>query len=631
MLVGMERDRGPGKDFFFVGVSLKLFLFLLLARFFNWRIYVFDNSSRPFQFKLLQKMHKRQWITRIMEQHHAFYNSHSVAIELADRIVNQISDSVVIQLASELYKNKETDLVFKKVLAKHLSLLTSINQYIVNDRKIIDPTLFISKKYRKILQGNPEVFDVSITVKYGLYWVGVKLKITWLAVVLGYLLHLLVQPFCKKSTDEKTFKYAISIPFSWATKFKGAREFTFLVDDNIIKKNETVFLVEYPESKKFYQRFSSAGYNLREATSIKQVKKLFNASNLDVRHDSSKIVDLMMAHKEVFFIYEALMFLLISRISWSVITTKTLFKHYIYFNKEGAAQIAANIFLKEKNIVVHVYSQFVGGSYQVCGNNSAFDNRKVNWSFLNPDYHYLNNQAMINSMRLLHHSAVEYKDIGNIFSEKIIEIEGNSEYIKDIKLQQNIREKQKVVSIFDTTYIGISKHYSNYDEAQYFLKDAIRLAESMPNCTFLFKPSKGSSFFLVSYWADEKGVDIVQLRHKFDQLSNAFMLSDSDDIIDVISVSDVVFTNSFSSPTTDALLARVPAFWYQAKTDVSFSIYNKVPGLVVNGYEDLYAQVNEMLQDDYSLDILDNPDLIHLVGNSKKKGMTSLRLALSNA
>jgi len=38
-----------------------------------------------------------------------------------------------------------------------------------------------------------------------------------------------------------------------------------------------------------------------------------------------------------------------------------------------------------------------------------------------------------------------------------------------------------------------------------------------------------------------------------------------------------------------------------------------------------------MLQDDYSLDILDNPDLIHLVGNSKKKGMTSLRLALSNA
>jgi hypothetical protein len=226
---------------------------------------------------------------------------------------------------------------------------------------------------------------------------------------------------------------------------------------------------------------------------------------------------------------------------------------------------------------------------------------------------------------------VEYKDIGNIFSEKIAEIKNNNQYVENLKEQYSIEKNQKVVSIFDTTYISISKFYSNYDEAQYFLKDAIRLAESMPNCTFLFKPSKDSSFFLVSYWADEKGVDIVQLRHKFDQLSNAFMLSDSDDVIDVISVSDVVFTNSFSSPTADALLARVPAFWYQAKTDVSFSVYNKVPGLVVNGYKDLSVQVNKMLQDDYPLDISDNPDFIHLVGNSRKKALTSLRLGLSNA
>ena len=627
----MAKDRNSIRNLFFVGISLKLFWFLLLARFFNWRIYVFDNSSRPFQFKMLQKMHKRQWITRIMEQHQAFYNSHSVAIELADRIVNQISDSAVIQVACELYKSKETDLVFKKTIATHLTLLTSLNQYIINNQKIINPTLFISERYRKTLQGNPEVLDASITVKYGLYWVGVKLKATWLAVVLGYILHLLVQPFYKKSTDEKTFKYAISVPFSWATKFKGAREFTFLVDGNIIKKNETVFLIEYPESKKFYQHYSSAGYNLRGATSIRQVKNLFSASNLDTRHDFSKIANLLMAHKEDFFIYEALIFLLISRISWSLITTKTLFKNYIYFNKEGVTSIAANIFLKEKYIVVHAYSQFVGGSYQVCGNNSDSDNRNLVYSFLNPNYYYLNNQAMVDSMKLHCQDTVQHKNIGNIFSEKIIEIKGNPEYIKDIKLQKNIREKKKVVSIFDTTYIGVSKVYSNHDEAQYFLKDAIRLAESMPNCTFLFKPSKDSSFFLVSYWADEKGVNILQLRHKFDQLANTFMLSDSDDVIEVISISDVVFTNSFSSPTNDALLAKIPAFWYQAKTDVSFSVYNKVPGLVVNGYEDLNAQVNEMLQDDYSKDILDNSDFIHLVGDKDEKASTSLRLNFANA
>ncbi len=175
------------------------------------------------------------------------------------------------------------------------------------------------------------------------------------------------------------------------------------------------------------------------------------------------------------------------------------------------------------------------------------------------------------------------------------------------------------------------KVFSTYEEAQYFLKDVIRLVKSMPDYSFLFKPSKGNSFFFEGYWASEKWSDIIQLRHKFDLLSNTCMLSDSADTVDVISISDVVITNSFSSPTTDALLAGVPAFWYQAKTDVSFSVYNKIPGLVVNSYEDLNAQVNEMLQDDYSLDVLNNPDFIHLVGNSKKTGITSLRLALSSA
>ena len=338
-----------------------------------------------------------------------------------------------------------------------------------------------------------------------------------------------------------------------------------------------------------------------------------------------------MAHKEDFFIFEALIILLHSRISWSVITNKVLFKNYIYFNKEHELQIAGNIFLKEKKVTTHAYSQFIGGSYQVSGNDSIWDNRNFHFSFLNPDYYYVNNQAMIDSMKLHHQDTVHYKNIGNIFSEKVIEMTSNLKSMEDLKHSYNIKIMQKIVSIFDTSYVEQSLAYSNYDEARFFLRDSIRLAKSLPNCTFLFKPSKNSSFFLTSYWADEKGNNIMQLRHAFNQLANAFMLSDDDDVIDIISVSNVVFTNSFSSPTADALMAQLPAFWYQAKTDVSFSVYNKVPGLVVNGYEDLNAQVKEMLQDDYSTDILDNSDFIHLVGDTDEKALTSLRLNFANA
>lgn len=623
----MNKTETSYRCLFFVGVSIKLFFAIIIAKIFNWRIYCFDDSKRSFQFKILQKMDARGWIVRITEQHHAFYDSHTLAIETAERLVDENSDDNVFQLLRKLYNNKETDLVFKKTIAKHLSLLTSINHYILNNHEVIEPTLFISNKYRNSIQINQGIIDQSITVKYEIYLGDIKLKVIWLLVLLGYILHILAQPFLKKNTDKK-FKYAISVPFPWATKFKGAREFTFLVDDDIVKKNETVFLIEYPETKEFYQRYSAAGYNLREATGLRKWKNLFRKTDLKIHYEYQIIFRLFMARKKDVYIYESLVYLLTTRISWLANASNIPFSNYIYFNKEGENQIAANIILKGKSIMVHAYSQFVGGAYQVCGRDSYLDKRNIHWSFLNPNYYYLNNHAMMDSMLLHHHSGVEYKVIGNIFSEKIHEFRQSG--VKAKFIDNSILQNKKVVTIFDTTYISVSKFYSNYEEAVRFLEDVINLAKSYSSCIFLFKPSKNQSFFIDSYWAEAKGSRILKLRQEFDQLSNAFMLSDCDDVIDVISVSDVVFTNCFSSPTTDALLARVPAFWYQAKTDVSFSVYNTVPGLVIYGYKNLCAQVNHMLQDNYSLNVLSNPQFIHLVGDSEKKALTTLRLVLTD-
>ena len=632
MLVSMTSNGIPYKSIFFVDISLKFFWVSLLARFFNWRIYVFDTRKNFSKSTLLKRMHERKWIVRVLEHHSIpFGRSHSIAIKLADKIINESFNSAATQIAKKICKSTEVDLIFKKNLAEHLSFLTSINQYVVNNKKIKDPVLFVEKKYCKVLRENPEILDPTISVRYRFYWGKIKLWVVWLMVAFGYLLNLLIQPFHKKNIVKKTFKYAISISTPWVTKFKGSREFIFLVDNEIIKKDEVVFLVEYPESKEFYQYYSDDGYNLIEALSVQKISNLFRKSTLRVRDDFFKVVSLLIARKQDFFVYEALISLLFHRMSWSIIVAQTSFQNYIYFNKEGKSQNAINIFLKQKKIITHAYSQFIGGPYQVCGNDSIFDELKVNYSFLNPDYYYLNNQAMVSSMKLHYQDTVQHKNIGNIFSEKIIEIRNNNHYIEQLRGQYNIENSKKVVSIFDTSYIEIDKLYSTYDEAQYFLKDVIKLAKSMPECMFLFKPSIKDILFLKGYWSDKKASKMVQLRHEFGQLENATMLQDADDVIDIISVSNVVFTNSFSSPTADALLARVPAFWYQAKTDVSFSIYNKVPGLVVNGYEDLNAQVNEMLQDDYSTDILDNSDFIHLVGDTDEKALTSLRLNFANA
>ncbi len=628
----MESSKTSDKDLFFVDMSLRLFWSLLLARFFNWRIYVFDIGKNLTQSALLRKMHKHKWIVRVVEHSSIpFGQSHSIAIKLADKIISNRSNDKSIQLLKNLCKSKEVDLVFKRNLVQHLSLLTSFNQYISTNKEIRNPIFFISRKYSKILQKNPEILDTSIAISFVRHWGIIRLWKNWIIVVFGYLIHLLIQFSYKASPQKKVFKFAISVPFPWAVKFKGAREFTFLVDDKIIKKDDVVFLVEYPESKELYKEYSNAGYTLQDAVSIKRIGNLFRESTLQFRHDFLYIIKILLSYKRDFIVYEALASLLFYRISWSVIVAQTPFKNYIYFNKEGSSQISTNIFLKQQQIRTHAYSQFIGGPYIVCGSDSIFDKRDILWSFLNPDYFYLNSQAMVESMLLHFQDTVRHKVIGGVFSEKIVEIKDNRSHIEKISSKYNVNRSKQVISIFDTTYLSTENIYSNYDEAKCFLKDSIKLAKHMPKSFFLFKPSKPDSRFLDvnSYWFDEKGVDIVRLRHELNQLPNAVMLDDNSDVVDVIGVSDIVFTNCFSSPTAEALLANIPAFWYQATTDVSFSVFNKIPGLVVNGYKALVEKINLIQQENYLTNFDDNVDYINLIGDPSKKALTDLRLDLN--
>jgi hypothetical protein len=632
-VVGMVKNKSIKKTLFFSGISLRLFWLLPWAKFLDWNLYVFDISSQPKQYMLLQKLHKFGWITRITDHNFAFYNTHSSAIETSNNIINKHINLNHMRHARALCESDEIDLVFKRTLADHLRLLTAFNQHIINNIKIGSATLFLSKKYYGIIKEIPELIDPSINIKYTFNLEGLRLKTLWLNMIAFYLSHLLFQPFLKNNKSKAVFNYAISVSSAWATKYKGTREFTFLIDDKKIKKNEVVFLIEYEEKKDFYEYYLSRGFFLEEACGIKKPLDLFKASTLKIRKDFFIVTKLLFCSKRDFYVYEALLSLLSSRISLAIISKKTTFKNYIYFNKESSAQIASNIFFKSLTIKVHAYSQFIGGTYQTFGQNSVFDKRNVLWSFLNPNYYYLNNQAMVDSMVLHSQNSVCFKNIGNIFSEKIIEIRKNEACIKEIKKYMGIVSFGNVISIFDTTYIQSKGIYSNYNEAQFFLKDMIKLAESLPNIIFLFKPSKSNEHYITKrrYFADEGGEGIMRLRQAFSKLPNTIMLNDYDDVIEVISVSDIVLTNCFSSPTADALLANVPAFWYQSKTDVSFSDYNKVPDLVITGYADLIRQINNIFKNNYPLTFLNNPDFTYLVGNQNKKALTDLRLNIVNS
>jgi polysaccharide biosynthesis PFTS motif protein len=156
----------------------------------------------------------------------------------------------------------------------------------------------------------------------------------------------------------------------------------------------------------------------------------------------------------------------------------------------------------------------------------------------------------------------------------------------------------KIVGVFDTTYVDIKLFYSNYEEAVRFLKDIVKLAIENPRTLFLFKPAKNNDFFIDNrgQWSSpKKGKKVIRLREKAANLDNVIFLNDSFNPSDVISASNLVITNCFSSPTSDALSSRIPALWHESISTTKGYTMDNIDGLVTHNFDELKLRYDEII------------------------------------
>ncbi len=592
---------------------------LLVGRLLNWEIHVFDVDLTIRRRALSRYLLDLGWLNRIVAQHYAFGLSHTRALESAERIVDGMANKSVITSMSRLYGDDEVVLVFKKELADRLVVLTSIQEYLFRQHGSslsssqgmwlllgdqLESFKLLKKHGEEILF--PDVVKIVKPISSFLAQKNIFSAIKLAMIFLAYFLHLAAQSVRKSNQVRKKMKYAVSLSNPLFEKFKGPREFTFIVDDVLIKREEVAFLVEYPRVNSFFESYQKNGYHLFAASTTKTIKQLFECSTLVPLTEFLNVLPLLYRSWKYSYIREAVNCLLLTRLHWARVTAKVTFENYIYCNKEGKHQIAANIFFRNLGISTWNYSQFVGGPYQVDNSATSFDGRHVLWSFMNCEYFLVNNDAMLQSMKKQHQHVCNYKVIGNIFAEMIKELGHEKERIESPVLREVLHRQEygQVVAVFDTSYVDIADTgmYSSYEEAEAFLSDVIRLAEANVKKLFLFKPSKDDNWFVdkAFVWSSpEKGEKVVKLREFFSKLSNTLLLNDSVDPVEVIAISDVVITNCFSSPTADALSTGKPAFWYKSRDDVHGYPLDKINGLVAHGYSELQERLDRAFESEY--------------------------------
>jgi len=499
---------------------------ILIGRVLKWNMSVFDGDLRLRQRRFPHFAEQRGWVRRIVAHHLPMGDTHSRAIEAAEKIINTMSGHPAIRAIAKLYDDHEILLVYKKVLAQELAKVFSIHHFLLHQEATIEgagSVLFFGASYHaaiKLLRAHQialqdmdslRVVGGTRTYTY-LYGIGVSVSFLALSVwVIVLLASASLQK--KKSNASRKFNISISLSSAFHTKFEGSRSFRFLVDDVSICRKSAIFLMEIPPPHGFMARHQADGFNFTVVPGYLEILSLlkYPPQVVSLKRVLLAMLRLVGCGWRSSFLASATASSIMEYIKWSTVLSHVYFDNYVYSNKEGMTQIAANVFFRKHGIRSHCYSMFIGGAYQMEGNETNFDARNVHWSFLNCDVYALNNNAMAESMRKQYQSVRHYTVIGNIFSEMIVKLDTK---VCRSKLLGEWREGTRIITVFDTSYMDMPEIYSNYDECIAFLKDIICLAENRSDDFFLFKPSKNDDYFInpKTPWSSaEKGHEVVAL------------------------------------------------------------------------------------------------------------------------
>jgi len=607
------------KKIFFEKVSLIHYPLLIWYLWHGYKVLVFDFGYNMKKSKLLRNLINSEKIQRIYIKPNV--KEHGLAIDQTEFIYKHLKNKKIPEILSDLYETKETNLAFKKGLLSEIFKCIYINRYLSDEKKkqknsteiFFVPYDYIL--YEKMIYGygNYDLKPLD-TIKLHKWYLHILPLVKMCHnIVLHFIASLYLYSkiallyFKSLSAREKPqkihFRFAIPIDQEFQIKFKGKRSFDFLLDHKEVNKKNTVFILNHPVSRDFLSEYQERGYQFLNT------KDIFNVRHGTKFHFSGKLLchTFLAVSKMLFTGPSCLPFLICFVhgihifLKWNIIFTQISTNNYVYTNQEGFTQILINILVRKQGGATWNYSSFIGGgSLYAIDNNNFKDYRHILWAYLNSDNFLAVNEDAINYNRLHLQAVQRYHNIGSIYSEMVRDSIGQTKENKIVKhfFKQEIGKQTKILSFFDTSFIDSEDAVTTFQDAIDFYRDIIKLISDHSDIFVIIKPSKDESSFVSPHdqWSSlKKGKEIIRLWDDLKEHSSVYWAGHTGDISTIMAVSDVVITHCLSSPTTEALGAGKKAFWYESDDKHKGLVYDKIPHLVIHGYNDLKESIEYLL------------------------------------
>jgi len=536
------------------------------------------------------------------------------AFETIDAFFHNFKAKSIFKRMSDLYKNDAVILAFKKAFNDKLARFYYHNHFMhsLSERyRNADLTFIPSNGIQGYRTEDCDIYDYfkiyaqaktigtlcyrtsslkfplwAAAISYGNALIRKCKELGKIIVFLGWCFFKAIIAFKNRpSLKAGKYKYAFNIIAPGRQFANDIQKVDFLVDGNLIKKEEVIFLsyTKLDQNARAYLKEHELDYldDLGIFVSTKEIRRIIPETLLLLLafvKEGSWTIQTSLKGLYFYAIWESL--------ACNICTDK-----FIAHSGYEIKSIFRNIILQKHGCCTYQYMDTTNFGYFFTSTKSK-EKKSFLLGFLYGDYFITWNDEATNFFKFIQFHFKHYVNLGCLWAEHV-------KLVSQGKIKSTISEKlnvagykpgMKIISIFDTTYNDDA--HTTYSDAIVFIQGIYSLIQDFPDVFFIIKEKKLRNYHQV---LSAKHEEINALYEKFNNIRRCYLPGVNRNPSEIIAISHLTVSSPFTSTTYEALAARKKALWYDASGKFRQSFYDSMPGLVCHNYAELLSRVKELL------------------------------------
>ncbi|MBN2583300.1 MAG: polysaccharide biosynthesis PFTS motif protein [Planctomycetes bacterium] len=380
-----------------------------------------------------------------------------------------------------------------------------------------------------------------------------------------------------RRADRRSYRYGIAI-VSPGRQFRGDRRGAdFLVDDQVIKRSEVVFIPLLPltaEQRAALDGLGCAVYDPPQGrgfvgTVASPAALLWAAMR---SHGAAAGVFITLAYNAV---------LVYAR--WKKAAEEIELGHFISYADFHPGHIARNIALHQAGTQTWYYHDSMNNVLNYVGRLEGCRERHPLWSYLNYNHFVVWYRLLADWFDEYPSLLGERPVVGCLWASHVMAPVDRDGLMRSLLPSGKDARGKFLVVAYTSTYTV--NRLTGYDEGIAFAEHLRRLAAERPDVFVVVKEKKMPELHL--RLSPELGPRLLEVYDELNRMDNAQVLARDVDASSLMAAGDAVVSFPFTSTTFEALSANRPAIWHDPLDRYRHTFWARAEGVMTHGFDEL--------------------------------------------